>query len=283
MQKSFAAHIADFYKGLLIPTDFSKPEEAVQQLNECVKRESSGKLDCVFKKQDVLGDPAMILLNVLFFKGEWQRPFEPHRTWRENFFTTAGKKDGKFQTVQVDMMNAEQSVPYYNDGVFHGIALAYKDRRFNMLVLTPVQKETPLSQLVRLLSEKGVEHFIQNSSRKNKTVIKLPKLKLSGDIDLKHLFSSLGMKTLFNAQHGDLTGIVQGKSLYISEARQILKLDLDEKGSEVAAVTYAVARMTSVGPQKEELNHFYADHPFILVLWDSETKAVLLTAAVIKP
>ena len=91
------------------------------------------------------------------------------------------------------------------------------------------------------------------------------------------------MKNIFDPQLGDLTGMVEKRSLYIDQAKQLVKLNLDEEGSEVAAVTYAVMKANSAMPMKVEKNHFYADHPFVLVLFARRTQAIILAGAITNP
>ena len=187
------------------------------------------------------------------------------------------------EDVHGTAMNDEKYVPYYNDGTIHGIILDYADERFKMLVLTTVKMPSSLKTVTGNLARKGLQHFIRNSSARNKTVIKLPKLKLGNQLDLKSLLSSIGLKSFFDPQKGCSCIIQNSPSLYISQARQVVKLSLDETGTEVAAVTIAIPKAECPPPQKVKYNKFYADHPFVLVLFDIQTQAILLTAAIVHP
>jgi serine protease inhibitor len=128
-----------------------------------------------------------------------------------------------------------------------------------------------------------LQHFIRNSSDHNKTIIKLPKLKLESRLDLKSLLSSVGLTSIFDSRQGSLCMIQNSDAVYIDGARQIVKLSLDETGTEVAAVTIALPKAEAIRPQAVKYNKFYADHPFVLVLFDSQTQAILLTAAIVHP
>ena len=276
LQDKFISTVGNQYNGKLYLADFKRSAEVADTLNNIVKKESSGMFDKVFDENMLAGDPAVILMNVLYFKGAWALTFEKYATQKENFDTPSASN-------MVDMMNSERHLPYYNDGKIHGIILDYKNSSFKMLVLTAVDKTLPLSTVTGALAEKGITHFITNSSSRNETVIKLPKLKVESKLDLKKLFVPLGREVLFNSNAGDLTGMVKDSTLYIDEAEQLVKLNLDEAGSEVAAVTYAMAKMLAAPPIKKIQNHFYADHPFVLVLFDSKSNAILLAAAIIDP
>ena len=282
LKKSFIQHAINQCGGSLYRVDMARKKECVQMLNDMVRRESSGLFDGVFTPQTLQGDPVMILLNVLYFKANWADEFSPAATRKEDF-TVPSKNWERLHHSRVDMMNSKLFVPYYNDGKVHGITLDYADRRFKMMVLTTVSPlETP-EKITALLAEKGIQHIEKNSSAANKTIIKLPKSNIAGEVDLKALFSKLGMKSTFDPAAGDITGAVEKHALYISQAKQLVKLNLDENGTEAAAVTYAVAKCTSAPPGVMKYNRFYADHPFVLVLFDSQTQAVLFVAAVWQP
>ena len=180
-------------------------------------------------------------------------------------------------------MNDTRHLPYYEDKELHGIILTFRNRRFKLLALKPKNPALPLSRAAAVLAEKGIRHFTHSSSDLHKTHIKLPKLQLAGETDLKELFCSAGMKSLFSSAGGGLTEMVTNRPLFISSAKQLVKLDINEKSAKVAAVTYAAVAKSAPPVIEEKENYFYADHPFILVLFDNKTNAVLLTASIVDP
>lgn len=278
LQAKFIRHSSGLCGGKLYRVDFTRQEECLELLNSIVKRESRGLFDKVFTPRDLEGEPAMILLNVLSFKDSWSSPFDSGSTRKEPFFVPGQGK------VTVDMMNDSRYLPYYDDGTLHAIVLDCKERRFKMLVLTSKDKSVPLETVTRELASKGVRYFVSNASSHNETVIKLPKLELQSPVDLVELLRANGMSSLFDPQTADLSGMVQGSvPLYVSRSRQIIKLALHEQGTFMAAVTYMGIELASAPEEAKVWNHFHADHPFVLVLFDSETNSTLLVSAVVMP
>ena len=254
--------------------DFSRPGDCAAMLNNIVKEQSRGLVENLFQDGDFAGSPLMVLLNVLYFKGNWATPFEVYNTAKAPFAVP-----GEDAPQEVDMMCAEMSVPYCNDGIIHGITLAYSDRRFKMMFLMPVDPNVPLSVVTERLASCGLGGFIGNSTMERKTEVRLPKLQLSSDLDLRTLLAGNGMEIIFSASRSDLSGIVRGIPLYVDSARQVVKLNLNEAGTEVAAVTSVMVRACAVKPP-EEINKFHADRPFVMVLFDSVSGAVVLSAVV---
>ena len=237
----------------------------------------------IFTDRSFFPKPDVLLLNTLYFECAWQESFDKSNTSSEKF--TIPSPDGKaaLRKKTVKMMNDIRRVPYYEDKELHGIILSYRDRRFKLLVLTPKKNTVSLSKATAALAQKGIQHFTNNSSNIYKTHIKLPRMKLSGETDLKELFYSAGMKSLFSSAGEGLTEMVTDRPLFISSAKQLVKLDLNEKSTKVAAVTYAAVAMSAPPVIEEKENYFYANHPFILVLFDNKTNAVLLTASIVDP
>ena len=283
LKQPFIQDVNYFFGGKMYRLDLTRKKECAMVLNGIIKRESRNMFDNVFAPQDFANDPMMILLNVLYFKANWFNSFEEHLTKKERFMTPAASNFEAIHHSRVDMMNDEKYVPYYNDGTIHGIILDYADDRFKMLVLTTVKMPSSLKTVTGNLARKGLQHFIRNSSDHNKTIIKLPKLKLESRLDLKSLLSSVGLTSIFDSRQGSLCMIQNSDAVYIDGARQVVKLSLDETGTEVAAVTIALPKAEAIRPQAVKYNKFYADHPFVLVLFDSQTQAILLTAAIVHP
>ena len=282
MEKSFIDRSSQLYGSKLYLADFTRQTECANLLNAIIKRESSNMFEKVFKPSDLAGDPAMILFNVLHFKDRWMDTFQEFMTRKERF-TIPSDGFEKLSHIKVDMMNDSRYLPYYNDGKVHGVILDYAESRYKMLVLTTVNPRDKVDMAVKLLEKQGIKYIEKKSSSQNKTRIKLPKLDLSTETDLKELFGKLNITNLFHPQAGDLSNIAAKQPLYVDKATQLVKLKLDENGSEVAAVTYAMVEAAAAMPQKIKYNYFYADHPFVLVLFDSTTRAMILAGIVVKP
>ncbi len=274
VEQTFINNSARLCGAKIFKADFSRPADCAALLNALIKEQSRGFIEKLFSDSDFAGSPLMVLLNVLYFKGEWAEPFKVFNTAKAPFAVP-----GENEPQKVDMMCAELNVPYCNDGIIHGVTLAYKDRRFKMMFLMPVDPNVPLSVVTERLASVGLGGFIGNSNMGCRTEVKIPKMQLSTDLDLRTLLSGCGMEILFSASRSDLNGIVRGIPLYVDGARQVVKLDLNESGTEVAAVTTVMVRTCAIRPP-EEMNTFHADRPFVMVLFDSASGAVLLTAVI---
>ena len=279
LQKKFVDAAADFFGGKCYKADFSRKKECADMLNKLVAEQSFNMFDKVFTERDFANDPDMVLMNVLYFKALWNREFERFMT-RNRKFTCA---DGSVKPVE--MLCDERYIPYFSGDGIHGVILNYQEKRFGMMFLMTEDPAQPVTKVIEALAYKGVEYFVKKSSDKYKTILSLPKLKMETDCDLAKLFKKAGIKHLFDPQTGDLIYIVDNTTdpLYIDSARQLVKLDLNETGTEMAAVTYAMLKCGSAPPRPEKKNIFRAERPYVLVLFDRTTKAVLLSGVINDP
>ena len=266
-----------FYGGKIYKADFSRPAECADLLNELIKKQSGGMFDKVVNDADLKSNPLAVLMNVLYFKASWQDSFPAEFTQKQIFHSSADEK------YQVDMMLDTRYIPYYKDGTIHAVSLPYKNPGFQMLFIMPVDSGTPVSVVTEKLAAGGVTEILKNSSDENETVIQIPVLDLSVNNDLIPLLRDAGMKYVFDPANGDLDKMVKGIPLFIDQARQLIKLKLNENGTEMAAVTIAVSKACSAAPEEKIINNFHADRPFVIVLYNTETSAVLLSGVINKP
>ena len=280
IQQNFLRQTKQNFNGHFFQFDLSSKADSAAALNSIARKETRGMFPEPFSPQILENSPAMILMNLLYFQSNWQKPFKKSSTRKQTFTAFFQGKEKKYS---VQMMNDTQQIPYYNDGIIHGITLNYEDPRFKMLILTTVNKQDPVLTITRSLAQKGLFHFIKNSSDENETIIKLPKLDLNSDTDLKNLFCKLGASTPFRPLPADLTGMIENKALYIDQSRQMVKLILNEDGTEAAAVTFAAIAVGCAMQPVKTYNHFHADHPFVLLLFDNTTGAVLLSGIICRP
>lgn len=275
--QEFVNQAVYFYGGKIYRADFSRSGDCVNFLNAKIKEQSNGVFEQVVDESDFAANPLVVLMNVLYFQSEWKCPFEKEATQKQLFH--ASEKD----KYQVDMMINSDYFPYYNDGKIHAVTLPYKNPRFRMIFIMPLDPAAPLSLVTEMLANKGTAVIVAASSDKNETVVQIPRLELQADNDLKTLLKDAGMLHVFDPECGDLTRMVKDIPLFIDRARQVVKLKMDENGTETAAVTIVSLPKAAAVKEVKHINNFHADRPFVMVLVDKETSAVILSAVICKP
>merc|ERR1719330_244039 len=183
-----------------------------------------------FVSKDRFVDTRMMLLNAVYFKANWQLPFQKVSTKTKEFFVS------KDRFVDADMMFLRDSIYYGQDKDLESqiISLQYEDPNFTMIIMLP-DSESNLKTLSQKLKGKNLTQ-IHNSLNPREMILFLPKFKTGYKTELVSAFRSLGVSDIFAADSADLSGITP-EPVFISDIIHERKIEVNEEGSEAAAVT----------------------------------------------
>ncbi|XP_048258251.1 leukocyte elastase inhibitor-like isoform X3 [Haliotis rufescens] len=243
-----------------------------QKINQWVESETNGKIkDLITGGIDPL--TAMILINAIYFKGNWAQKFDPTKTKKDTFKVKPG------ETIQVDMMRMSKKFNFgYNEELNCSVLeLPYVKEELSMFFLLPF-KDDGLAELEDKLNHESLTQALKNV-HKVTVDISMPRFVLESSFELNNVLKSLGMSDAFDEQKADLSGIDGTRLLYISQVVHKAFLEVNEEGSEAAAAT-AVRIMTRSLPIIEP---FKADHPFLFLIRDTRADVVLFMGRLVRP
>ncbi|KAJ8262916.1 hypothetical protein COCON_G00153730 [Conger conger] len=263
----FLESMKRYYESEGFSTDFSKPEEAKEQINKYVNEKTKGKISELV--QDVDPQVVMYLINYIYFKGKWEIPFDPKATKEHDFHV-----DDK-TTVSVPMMHKQEYFHVYHDEDIstHVLQLHYNESVSMMLVLP----EKGLQGLEEVVCKNHLKKWM-TSVEKKKYHVYVPKLSLKTSYQLKEILSEMGITDIFG-DTADLTGISEGGKLAVSKVMQKATLDVDEAGATAAAGTGIEMMPTSVQFPKS----LKFDHPFMVFVLNRETRSILFMGKIVNP
>ena len=276
MKPEFIQKIGSIFCGKLMLVEFSKPSLVIQILNRIIQVRTKGVIQNALSDKDLDPDMLMTLVNVLHFKDSWQYKFNVGETSKETFTSADGKE------IKVDLMFQKVFCQYFRDEQkkVHGVILPYKDARFELVALMPTDKDSKMTNLLQALSEGALPGWLKSANNKNQTILFLPKMNLSAKQDLSSLLYDSGMENAFSLSKADFSGIVSDK-ICVDKVLQMVKLDINETGTEAAAVTIALPKAASAPrPAVEITNYFCADRPFCLILHYKPTGAILISGVI---
>ena len=257
MNKSFDAEIS----GL----DFSSPT-ALETINGWASDKTNGKIDKVLTEIDPL--TVMFLMNALYFKGTWTYQFKPENTVDGTFHLEDGSE------ITVAMMSEKIGVKSYYNTNYQAIELPYGSKNFAMIIILP---DILLDQY---LEEFGPDDWEAMTSSIDSTVVPedkdifLPKFKFEYEKNLNEQLKALGMTDAFMENMADLSGISDSK-LYVDFVKQNTFIELNEEGTEAAAVT-------TIGIYNS-INEFIVNKPFIFAIRERTTNTLLFIGKVEQP
>ncbi|MBU3214928.1 serpin family protein [Clostridium estertheticum] len=258
-----------YYESEIRDVDFSK-SKTTDTINTWIAKHTAGKIKKIVDKFDY--DTAMVLVNTLYFKGDWAVPFKKENTQKKDFNLSNGS------SKKIDMMNGDINVEYLKENNFEAIRIPYKDKKFGMYVLLPNAN----SSVESLMKEMSYENWNKwkKQFKAEERIVEMPKLHIEYEQELNKMLMGYGMKRAFKPG-ADFSKMSKDNDLYISLVKQKCYIDVDEKGTEAAASTAVIMKETSVKPL--ELNKFIANRPFIYVITDNKTDSILFMGNVEKP
>jgi serine protease inhibitor len=243
--------------------DFDAPS-SVTAVNDWVKAQTHGRIDKIIDALEP--NLVMLLANALYFKGTWTYAFDEKHT-HDHPFT---RLDGTASTVK---MRAQEATFAYAeaDGV-QLLDLPYGDSLYTMTLVLPA-RGSDVNALAARLDDAQWNAWMARLAPQ-KLPVRIPRFKLEYEEELSDVLKALGMDVAFDCALADFTGIEASGGLCISFVKHKTFVEVNEEGTEAAAVTVVGIERTSVGPS------FVVDRPFLLALRERHSGTVLFIGKV---
>ncbi|XP_054439855.1 serpin B11 isoform X1 [Pteronotus mesoamericanus] len=264
------------YQARLQAVDFQQsPEETRQTINAWVESKTNGKITNLFGKGTIDPSSVLVLVNAIYFKGQWQSKFQERETIKAPFQLSEGK------SVLVDMMyqTGTFNMAFVREPQMQVLELPYADRTLSLVVLLPAGA-TALDQVEKQLNVKTFYKWTSSSNMMQRDVeVHLPRFKLEIKYELNSLLKSLGMIDVFNQIKADLSGISTAKGLYLSKVVHKSYVDVNEEGTEAATATGDNLVMKRLPIRAQ----FVANRPFLFFIKHSGTNTILFCGKLASP
>ena len=254
--------------------DFAANAEGARQtINKSVEKLTREKIKDLIGPGMLSSATRMVLTNAIYFKGAWAVPFVKSLTKDEDFTVGPDKK------VRAPMMVLTESFQYADAGDCQALALPYKGGAIAMIVLLP-KKPDGLADLEKGLTAEALADRLSRMKGQEVEVY-LPKFKFAAEMLLSRTLTDMGMPEAFDAGKADFKGVNGGQEpLWISEVIHKAFVDVNEEGTEAAAAT---ATVMEGGEPPAPPPVFRADRPFVFVIRDVRSGAVLFVGRVANP
>ncbi|HCR87453.1 MULTISPECIES: serpin family protein [Psychrobacter] len=273
LNKSYADTVQHYYSGQVTALDFEgSPDPARQTINKKIAEKTKQMIPELLPKGSIKSDTAVVLTNAVYFKGDWTMPFTAERTSAQPFYNAIGRAS----TVQ--MMQQQSYFSYYEDKHIQVVQLPYKGDDLSMLVVLPkFNHKLAMQQLAKSLNATKIKQWRSGLVRQE-VDLQLPKFKLDARYQMKTLLADMGMPKAFN-NGAEFNLYADGPPIKLDEVYHQAVVTVDEKGTEAAAAAGAVGMYVGMSYPVE----FKADHPFMFMIKDNKTGAILFLGQVNKP
>lgn len=254
-------------------------KKATDDINSWASDKTHGKIP-EMNPAPLPADTKLVLVNALYFLGDWQNPFEANDSYKENFKTADGDVETMF------MHKAEADMLYSETAGYQMISMPFKgaegesDSPYSMAFILPAEG-SDINELMNTIAEDGFSPAVKAMT--NETVnLSLPKFEFTFDTSMVNTMEDLGMTKAFTdaAEFDNMTG--SANNLAISDILHKCYIRVDEEGAEAAAVTEVIMVETALAPQ-DDVKNFTADRPFLFAIYDETDNTVLFLGAVANP
>ncbi|KFO21357.1 serpin A9 [Fukomys damarensis] len=270
LQASFLDRAKRLYESKVFSVDFSNTF-TVQRINSYVEKETKGKVMNLIQDLDPL--TVMVLVNHIFFKGKWMKPFNPADTHKSYPFRV-----NKQTTVHIPMMQQMEKFAFGVDPKLN-CSVLQMDYKGEAMALFVLPGEGKMRQLEQELSTRTLRRWIR-SLQKRQIEVFIPKFSISASYDLETVLPKMGICDAFG-KNADFSGITKTGFLQVSKATHKAVLDIGEEGTEAVAATATKLIVRSKDKPFSPALHF--DKPFLMMLLDKGTKSTLFIGKVENP
>ena len=266
----FAKLLKDYYDSAVYSLDFDDADGTSKFINTWVEDRTNNRIKDLVSAQHIKdSNDGMVLVNAIFFKGNWLLQFNPKNSTEDVFYPDSKRNS---ETAKPVMMMAQMGdFPYAQMKGYQILELPYAEEDLAMLIVIPED----IDSMKEALSPKLLAHW-QSQLRKQEVKVFIPRFKLELTLEgLPGKLKEMGMVDAFDEVRADFSGIRRadtGKGLYIQDVIHKAFIEVNEEGTEAAAATAVVMGTKSVA---EPSPIFKADRPFLYMILHKPTNNVL--------
>ncbi len=280
VEKSYALlepyleQVKEYFEAGIRQVDFKHATESSRiEINRWVEEKTEDKIRDLLPEHSLTADSRVVLVNAIYFLGDWQFPFKRPSTKEGDFFPEPSSAP-----LRIPFMRNKADYHYAESDSLEVVELPYKDSSFVLDIILPKKGHDLKSstgdsaELLHLLS----------SLTATEIVLELPKFKLEYQFSAVEKLKQLGIKSAFVYGQADFSGMSGDRELCFSDVIHKAFVDINEEGTEAAAATAIIMRVGSAMPTKQPKT-IRVDRPFITLVRDTETKTILFFGRIVSP
>jgi len=270
----FVEAVRDHYGVSVTPLDYKNAAGAARDtINGWVEKETHEKIRDIVAPGVLNALTRLVLVNAIYFKGNWLFPFNTLASYDAPFHLAPGRD------ATVRMMSQKHEFPYADLGDAQLVEMPYDGDRLAMLLIVPNALDG-LPSLEEGLSADRL-HAWRARLASREIVVQLPRFTMTTEFRLDQPLAALGMTDAFSESEADFSGMDGRRHwLYIGAVLHKAFVEVNEKGTEAAAATAVIMQARAM---PRPLPVVRADHPFLFLIVDRTTGAVLFIGRVADP
>ncbi len=275
VKETFKKRVTENYATKLQTLDFAKKIASSRTINSWVSENTNNKIKMIISPEDINRDTKLIIANAIYFNAEWGKKFDNNLTKQEAFYTI------NKTTEMIDFMHSKESLKYYENNDLQFIIKPYtKSVDKSFCIILPKEKYG-ISCVENKIDGALLDTLFDNCFP-SEIELAMPKYKLEKDYSLVQPLKEMGLHTAFSPQ-ANFSSLSSQKPLFISNIKHKTFIAIDEERTEAAAATSIKISTTSIKNPLTKPIPFIADHPYIFMIIDNETKTILFMGRYVDP
>lgn len=277
-REEFLSQLRHRYAAKFSTWDFEHDSAGARDhINRWVAEQTQGKIPGVLGEGSPSQDTVAVLVNAVYFFAGWSSQFGERATHPEAFSLLGGGK------VTVPMMRNVAWHSYGSSGPVEVLELSYLDSSVVFDIVLPKDRDG-LPEVEAQLTPEHLDEWLSGLEPARVDLF-LPRFRVSSQMaSLSDSLEALGLRDVFDPQRADLSGMGGSPgSIFVSRAIHQAFLEINEKGTEAAAVTAFTGELVNAGPPPPKPIEFRVDHPFLFLLRDSKTQQILFLGRIAHP
>jgi serpin B len=250
------------------------PEAARQTINRWASLRTKGRIPEILQPRDVDHTTRIALANAIYLKAGWVIPFDPEKTASRQFTRPDGSR------VSVPTMALQARLDYGAGKGYHAVELPFSEDTMSMTIVEP----DDMAAFVKNLTAAKLDSLVVPNSSYS-VDLTLPRFSANTRVELSETLKAMGMRTAFDQQAADFSGITEDERLYIGSVVHQANIDVVEEGTTASAVTVALGKgvMGDPGPITPPPHVvFHVNKPFLYFIKDN-TGAILFMGRIDDP
>ncbi len=259
----------DFYNAEVNALDFDNPN-SINLINSWVANHTNNKIDKIV--ETIPAETVMFLINAIYFQGIWKYEFDASKNITHTFTLSDGS------SISKEMMVQTTNLKYLSANNFQMVEMPYGAGNWAMDLLLPAPSKN-VDQIINGLTNSSWDSLVHALSDPIEVTVSIPPFKFEYESDLNNVLTNMGMGIAFNENTADFSKINNDYQLYISKVKHKTFIEVDERGTEAAAVTSVEVGTTSSGIER----NIVFSKPFLFVIREISTGVILFIGKVENP
>lgn len=259
--------------------DFSFTTEAAKSINSFVENETENKIKNLVQPNDLTDLTKLVLINAIYFKGDWKNQFDECQTHKDDFYLN----DGSSKKIEMMSLNNKKFQFKRNPANIKAntCEFLYKGNGLAMTIILP-NDGVYLNEIESQLNADVLKNVLQAPVLDSSVNVLMPKFKLEFKKELASTLAKLGAPNAFDTDKADFSGLSNEDGIFISKVIHQAVVEVNEKGTEAAAAT-AVMMMKRCALVMDIPEEFICNRPFLFLIHEKKGNGVLFMGKFMRP